>query len=207
MSSENINQTFKVLLLRIAKTISIIFHPMVFSLLVFTIIIFNNSIIHPQPFKILLTCLIFSNLLPITTLFLLQKKGIISDLDASIKEERILPLFLGIIFAIFGYVLLHIQEASLLVKGLMFCTITNTIVIIIITRYWKISIHAMGISGLLSVLWIHNKEYLLIMFIILISVAYSRVILNAHSIAQVTIGSILGLFLTLLQIHFLFLHI
>ena len=97
-------------------------------------------------------------------------------------EERILPLFLGIIFAIFGYVLLHIQEASLLVKGLMFCTITNTIVIIIITRYWKISIHAMGISGLLSVLWIHNKEYLLIMFIILISVAYSRVILNAHSL-------------------------
>lgn len=207
MSSENINQTFKVLLLRIAKTISIIFHPMVFSLLVFTIIIFNNRIIHPQPFKILLTCLIFSNLLPITTLFLLQKKGMISDLDASIKEERILPLFLGIIFAIFGYVLLHIQEASLLVKGLMFCTITNTIVIIIITRYWKISIHAMGISGLLSVLWIHNKEYLLIMFIILISVAYSRVILNAHSIAQVTIGSILGLFLTLIQIHFLFLHI
>jgi len=207
MSLENINQAFKTQLLIIAKTISIIFHPMIFSLLVFTIIIFNNSVIHPQSFTILFTCFIFSNLLPITTLFLLQKKGVISDLDASIKEERIMPLYLGVLFAILGYALLHIQGASLLVKGLMFCTITNTIVIIIITRYWKISIHAMGISGLLSVLWIHNKEYPFIMFIILLLVAYSRVILNAHSIAQVTIGSILGLFLTLIQIHFLFLHI
>jgi len=203
----NINQVFKIPLHKIAKTISIIFHPMIFSLLVFTIIIFNNGVIHPHPYKVLLTCFIFSNLLPITTLFILQKKGIISDLDASIKKERIMPLYLGVLFAIIGYVLLYIQEASVLVKGLMFCTITNTIIIIIITRYWKISIHAMGISGLLSVLWMHNKEYPLIMFIIIILVAYSRVILKAHNISQVTIGSILGLFLTLIQIHFLFLNI
>jgi membrane-associated phospholipid phosphatase len=145
--------------------------------------------------------------MPIVTLFLLQKKGVISDLDASIREERIMPLFLGVVFAIFGYLLLHIQEAGMLVKGLMFCTITNTLIIIIITRYWKISIHTMGISGLLSVLWIHSKEYPFIMFIILFFVAYSRVILKAHNIPQVTTGSLLGLILTLIQIHFLFVQI
>jgi membrane-associated phospholipid phosphatase len=118
-----------------------------------------------------------------------------------------MPLFLGIVFAIFGYLLIHIQEAGMLVKGLMFCTITNTIVIITITRYWKISIHTMGISCLLSVLWIHSKEYPFIMFIILFFVAYSRVILKAHNIPQVTIGSLLGLILTLIQIHFLFVQI
>jgi len=178
---------------------------MIFSLLVFIIIIFDNNIIHPQAFNIIMTCFLFSNLLPIMTLFLLQKKGLISDLDASIREERIMPLFLGVVYAIFGFLLLHIQEAGMLIKGLMFCTITNTIVILLITRYWKISIHAMGISGLLSVLWIHGIEYALIMFIILFLVAFSRVILKAHTVAQVTIGSILGLTLTFIQIHLLFL--
>ena len=135
----------------------------------------------------------------------MQKKGLISDLDASIKEERITPLLLGIGYAALGFLLLHIQEANMLIKGLMFCTITNTIVILLITRYWKISIHAMGISALLSVLWIHGIEYALIMFIILFLVAFSRVILKAHTVAQVTIGSILGLTLTFIQIHILFL--
>ena len=119
----------------------------------------------------------------------MQKKGVISDLDASIREERIMPLFLGVVFAIFGYLLLHIQEAGMLVKGLMFCTITNTLVIIIITRYWKISIHTMGVSGLLSVLWIHSKEYLFIMFKILFFVAYSRVILKAHNISRIIVSN------------------
>ena len=178
---------------------------MVFSFFVFIVIIFDNSIIHPGAIKILITCFLCSNLLPIITLFLLQKKGLISDLDASIKEERITPLLLGIGYAVLGFLLLHIQEANMLIKGLMFCTITNTIVILLITRYWKISIHAMGISGLLSVLWIHGIEYALIMFIILFLVAFSRVILKAHTVAQVTIGSILGLTLTFIQLHLLFL--
>ena len=201
----NINQAYNFQLFNTAKIISIIFHPMIFSLFVFIIIIFDNHIIHPQAFNIIMTCFLFSNLLPIMTLFLLQKKGLISDLDASIREERIMPLFLGVVYAIFGFLLLHIQEAGLLIKGLMFCTITNTIVIIIITRYWKISIHTMGISGLLSVLWIHGKEYPLIMFMILLLVAYSRVTLKAHTIPQVTIGLLLGSILTFFQIQLLFL--
>jgi len=65
----------------------------------------------------------------------------------------------------------------------------------------------MGMSGLLTVLWIHNNEYLFIMLIILLLVAYSRVVLRAHDILQVSVGSLLGLFLTLIQIHFLFQNI
>jgi len=203
----NIKLVFETPLVKFAKTISIIFHPMVFSLFVFTLIIFDNNEKHPHSFSILLTCFIFSNVLPILTLFYLQKKGVISDLDASIRKERIMPLFLGVFFATIGYAILHIQEAGLLVKGLMFCSITNTLVIIMITQYWKISIHTMGMSGLLSVLWIHNNEYLFIMLIILLLVAYSRVVLKAHDILQVSVGSLLGLFLTLIQIHFLFQYI
>ena len=177
---------------------------MIFSLLVFTIIIFDNTIIHSSAHSILLTCFLFSNVLPIITLLFLQKKGIISDLDASIRQERIMPLFLGVVYAVLGFLSLHIQEAGMLIKGLMFCTITNTIVIIIITQYWKISIHTMGVSGLLSVLWIHGLEYPVIMLIILLLVSTSRVIMKAHTIPQVTIGSLLGLILTLIQIHYFF---
>ena len=104
----NINQAYNFQLFNTAKIISIIFHPMIFSLFVFIIIIFDNHIIHPQAFNIIMTCFLFSNLLPIMTLFLLQKKGLISDLDASIREERIMPLFLGVVYAIFGFLLLEL---------------------------------------------------------------------------------------------------
>ena len=39
----DINQIFETPLVKLAKTISIIFHPMVFSLFVFTLIIFDNN--------------------------------------------------------------------------------------------------------------------------------------------------------------------
>ena len=137
-------------------------------------------------------------------MLILKKTGIISDLDASQKEQRIYPLMLGILYSGLGFLVLTLLQADALVRGLMFCYMTNTIITIIITRYWKISIHAMGIGGPIAVLWIAGFQYPIIRFIILLSVSYARVILKAHSINQVTAGSIAGLILTYAQLHLFF---
>ena len=177
---------------------------MIISLFVFIILIYDNPIIHPNAGRILTTCFLFSNLIPVITILVLQKYGIITDLDASIRKQRILPLSLGVLYAAIGFIVLTLQNADAIIRGLMFCFITNTVVIILITRYWKISIHAMGVAGLIAALWVNGEQFPLIMGFILVLVASARVLLKAHNISQVIVGSLLGMILTYLQLHLIF---
>ena len=191
-------------MIQLAKFLSIILHPMIISLLVYIILIYDNPIIHPNAGGILTTCFLFSNLIPIITIIVLQRYGIISDLDASIREQRIMPLSLVVLYAAIGFIVLTLQNADAIVRGLMFCFISNTVIIIIITRYWKISIHTMGVAGLLAALWVNGEQSPLIMGFILVLVTSARVVLKAHNISQVIVGSFLGIILTYVQLHFIF---
>jgi membrane-associated phospholipid phosphatase len=135
---------------------------------------------------------------------ILKKIGKISDLDASQKEQRIFPLTLGIIYSGIAFLILTYMQANPLVRGLMFCYMTNTIITILITRYWKISIHAIGVGGPIAVLWLAEFQYPIPALLILIAVSYSRVILKAHTILQAVAGALLGLVLTYSQLNFFF---
>ena len=188
----------------LASIISFIFHPMLISLAAFSLLIYSSNPIPENANSILAICFVFSNLIPIATVLILKKRGIISDLDASQKEQRIFPLTLGIIYSGIAFLILTYMQANPLVRGLMFCYMTNTIITILITRYWKISIHAMGGGGPIAVLWLAEFQYPLPALLILIAVSYSRVILKAHTILQAVAGALLGLVLTYSQLNFFF---
>lgn len=188
-----------------ARLVSLGFNPMVVSFFVFTILIFGATYGASNAWALWTTCLLFSNLLPIVTVLFLKHRGIISDLDASIKEQRILPLSLGVIYAGLGFFALHYQNAPPIVQGLMFCYMTNTLVILVITRYWKISIHVAGVAGPLAALWLFGWHFPLLILGVIILVATARVVLRAHTIAQVTAGVLMGWLLTWGQLNLWFL--
>jgi membrane-associated phospholipid phosphatase len=62
----------------------------------------------------------------------------------------------------------------------------------------------MGVAGLLTALWVNGTQSPLIMGFILVLVASARVVLKAHNISQVIVGSFLGMILTYVQLHFIF---
>lgn len=185
--------------------ISIIFHPLIISAYTFYILVYQIEDNLSNKNNIFFICLIFSNIIPIITVLYLKYKKIISDLDASIKEHRILPLSLGVVYASLGFIFLYNIQANVYVQGLMFSYITNSIIIILITKYWKISIHAIGVTGPFAVLYLFGYEYITLMILITILVCTARIILNAHDFKQVTIGSIFGFLSTFLQINLYFL--
>ena len=185
--------------------ISIIFHPLIISAYTFYILVYQIEDNLSNKNNIFFICLIFSNIIPIITVLYLKYKKIISDLDASIKEHRILPLSLGVVYASLGFIFLYNIQANLYVQGLMFSYITNSIIIILITKYWKISIHAIGVTGPFAVLYLFGYENISLMILITILVCAARIILNAHDFKQVTIGSIFGFLSTFLQINIYFL--
>jgi len=182
------------------STISFLFHPMLISFSVFYVLIFGRGTVNENASTQFIVCFIFSNLIPIITVLILKKTGKISDLDASEKKQRIFPLTLGIIYSGIAFLLLTYLKADVLVRGLMFTYMTNTLLIISITKFWKISIHTMGVAGPIAVLWLAGFQFPLTAAIILISVSYSRVILKHHSWTQVIAGSVTGLVITYLQL-------
>jgi membrane-associated phospholipid phosphatase len=113
-------------------------------------------------------------------------------------------LLLGVLYAGSGFIVLNYLNAGDLVRGLMFCYMTNTIIIIVITKYWKISIHAAGVAGPLTALWIHGVHSPFVVIFIVSILGWSRIILKAHNISQVLAGFILGSFLSGIQLLTLF---
>ena len=190
--------------IKLASLISVLFNPMLVSFVTFGILIFDHPIISVNAYFIFFSCFLFSNFIPFITVLFLKITGKISDLDASQKEQRLLPLFLGVLYAGFGFIVLNFLNAGDLVRGLMFCYMTNTIVIIIITKYWKISIHAAGVAGPLTALWIHGIHSPFVVIFIATLLGWARIILKAHNISQVLTGFILGSFLTGIQLITLF---
>ncbi len=190
---------------KFALAVSFIFHPMIISLAVFSVLIFSGISSTVNPYLVLLTCFVFSNLIPITTVVILKLSGRIDDLDASIKDQRLFPLTLGIGYTALGFISLTLLNANPLTQGLMFCYMTNTVLTLLINRFWKISIHSMGVSGPAAALWANGNHYPFLMISFIVLVSYSRVILKAHTPAQVFAGALLGLCSTYLQLQLFFL--
>ena len=95
--------------------------------------------------------------------------------------------------------------ASQLIKGLMFCYAFNTAIVWGITIYWKISIHMVGIGGPIIALWFSGFDHPIIMGVIIILVGIARIILRAHTPAQVITGTIFAMVLAYVELTLLFL--
>ena len=147
----------------------------------------------------------FSTALSIITVLYLKSQERISDLDASNREERIQPLVLGTIYCAVGFIFLMIIDTAPIVQGLMFCYAINTFLVWIITKKWKISIHAIGIGGPVTALWLYGIQVPVIMTLAVIAVCIARVLLKKHTIAQVLTGLIISINFTYLQLKYLFL--
>jgi hypothetical protein len=134
----------------------------------------------------------------------LHRAGYITDLYPDQRGERASLLVLGALCYFFGYGVLVWLRAPvfMLVAGCAFGL--NTVLVLWINRYWKISIHAVGVSGGVSVLMLAGGATLWPTLITLPLVAWARLRLRAHTPAQVTAGLALGGVSTMLLQAFVF---
>jgi len=65
-------------------------------------------------------------------------------------------------------------------------------VVLVITRFWKVSIHCATAGGLLGVLVAIFGLWALLGIVPLAAIAWSRVVLDAHTWLQVAVGTGLG---------------
>lgn len=188
---------------RTARIISTLFVPPSFAVILFPILTYmydKNTFMH---FTSILVALTFGFLFHILFFFYLRNKGKLVDEDASIKEERTLPFFVGAVFYLLGLIILVKAGVNVISIAFWFCYITNTLLIILINNFWKISAHTMGAAGPAALVYFVFGGYGLLFLLLLLLIAWARVYLKCHDIKQVTAGAFAGFLLTYIQLEFI----
>ena len=198
MSDQNIK--------KIGIILSYLIHPMVISFVTFSYLTYFSNILIEDKNLIFILCFTFSTILPIATFYFLKKNNLISDLDASKKEERLLPMSFGALFFFLGFVTLRMLNAQLLIQGIMFCGMINVILAWLITNYWKISIHAITLSSSITIFWILGYQNVFIIILILFILIIGRLLAQAHNLNQIMAGIFLGIISTFMCYIILFLQ-
>ncbi len=154
--------------------------------------------------RIYLITIVLTVILPLLSFFTMYKWGFISDLKMSVRKERILPTYISLVY--YGCFYYLIREITGLDEGII-CGVFGAILAVfianIITLFWKISIHGVGISlvagmflGTTEIRHVDHTYMVILLFILIGLVGFSRLYLNRHTPAQVLAGSLLGFFVT-----------
>ena len=186
---------------KIARLISTIFIPPTFTILIFS---YFALTLESELLKILVTFMvpfIFGLVAPILLFLILRKKGKIVDMDASIKEERTIPFFIAIVFYSVGLYFLILFKVNIISIAFWFCYISNTLITIMINKYWKISAHAMGAAGSFAASVSTFGLLGLTLLPVTILVGWSRIKLKCHTFLQVASGILVAFISTYIQMQ------
>ncbi len=200
------NNSFKLsnatlLINSIAKGVSAITHTPLIAIPIFLVI--SYYLLPMSDFIIIgSVSVFFGGLFPFILCYLYAKKKNL-EIDVPTKEDRIYPLLMVIPLYLIGLILLFLLRTPSIITVLMFCYFSLTIIVLLISLYWKISLHSMGVAGpAVFLIYIFGIPGLIFSLIIPL-VMWSRVYLRKHTVLQVIMGALLGFLLTTAQIYIL----
>jgi membrane-associated phospholipid phosphatase len=192
----------------LARILSTIFNPFLTALALFVILAHIGAKDTLDFWRLLFISTFFTSIGPMLYVFRLYAIDRISDLDMSVRAQREMVFTAFVIFDACGAAALWLAHAPRLMIAAMLGYLVSTIVVQYITRYWKISTHAIGITAPLAALTLLYGRQPLPFLVLIPMVCWARVYLKAHTIAQVIAGAALavattGFFFSLFHIGLL----
>jgi nitrate reductase NapE component len=188
-----------------ANFFSYIFHPAFIPIYVIAFLVY----IHPSYFsgfsqraKLQTVLISIINLVafPLLTVALLRAVGFIDSIFLRTRKDRIIPYMACGIFFFWAYTVFKKQEMyppimSTFILGVFLAASAGLIANI----YFKISMHAMGVGGVVGIFWVIAKENSMLMtwplaLAILITgiVCTSRMLVSNHTQKDIYIGLFVG---------------
>ena len=190
---------------KLAKIISIIFHPLLMPVYGMAIIFSAPTLFGYLPFnmkKLLILIMLVNNvLLPLSLLPFFIRMNIISSWTITEMKERNFPLIITTILYCITSFLIFRFNIPVFLKTYIFAACFISLIVTVINFWWKISLHSVGAGALISLVFILSLKMLTPLEWYLIStvvigglVLSSRLKLNLHSPQQVWIGLFTGFF-------------
>lgn len=154
--------------------------------------------------------------IPSILIYYLFRSGYIPSLYLDNRLDRRLPYFLtSIIYSVLTFLFATrmqlVSETSPEISVILGSITTSILLVGIISLYWKISAHSVGIGGvlgsLISITVKFGETDLILVLALLIGLAglvmSARLHLNAHTLAQVNVGLLIGLVVSMLAVSLL----
>lgn len=189
---------------RIAKLFTLVFHPLFVPFYMLLILLNVNTffaMMIPFKAKLFLTGLVFITtiLLPLLIVFLLYRLKLVKSFYLESREERIYPLLAAAVFYYITYYLLKSFSISFIFSYYMLGSTFLTILAMIISFYRKISLHMIGIGGMVGLLMglSLNLSLDLTWFVIAAIIlggflGFARIQSNSHKPSEIYSGFLVG---------------
>ena len=172
--------------MKLSKLISFAFHPILMPtyalLLLFQCIpLFSQFMDIEQKKQILKHTCIFTFFLPILSVYILKKLRVVSSYYMENQEERRGPLLFALGWYYLLFLFLETLHIHFVVVNLLIGAILILFLAVIISNFWKISLHMLGIGGVfgafLALQYLFSGKLFLIILLLFCSglVAYARI--------------------------------
>ena len=177
------------------------------------LMLFGNTLMATMPLSIkwfFLAVLALNTLVaPALCIGLLRAFRLIPDLRLSEPRQRLIPILIVLLSYVSCLMMLSDVMMAFLIRRFLFAAMGCVVLTLIVTPFWKISLHMTSIGGLLALLTALNASglgqfpYTLVLFILLAGLLGSaRLWLGSHNLAQIAAGLAGGYTIALLLILF-----
>lgn len=135
---------------------------------------------------------LFVCVLPLILLLVLVRLGKVTDHHVSDRKQRAPVLLMALVSILAGLLVLEAVGAPRSVVAMVLAVVGGVVVLAAVSPFWKMSGHAAAIScsAVIAVLMLGPAWAPLLLLVP--AVGWSRVVLRAHTLAQVVGGSLFG---------------
>lgn len=187
---------------KIAKIISVIFHPVLIPslgfLLLFATGLYNSMLTSEARNYILLVVFFSTATLPMLSVAMLALNPRFDVLMPN-SRDRIIPLLFSSVFYYIGYILLSRIHFLPVFKLFMIASVVVIVLLLLISFKWNISIHMAAIGSMSATFFALSfragvNPVVAIIIVVILSglIGTARLSLNKNSLPQVAAGYILG---------------
>jgi hypothetical protein len=189
---------------RFARLLTIVFHPLFVPFYMLMLLLNVNTffaMMIPVKAKLLLTAMVFLTtiLLPLLIVFLLYRMKVVKSFYLKSREERIYPLLAVAVFYYLTYFLLKRFSISFIFSYYMLGSTFLTILAMIISFYRKISLHMIGIGGMVGLLMGLSLSLSLDLTWFVVAaiflggfIGFARIQSNSHKPSEIYSGFLVG---------------
>ncbi|MFD9372018.1 hypothetical protein ACFWA6_30575 [Streptomyces sp. NPDC060020] len=135
---------------------------------------------------------LFCGVVPIGIIVLGVRRGALTDQHIRVRRQRLVPMGLSLLSVVAGITLLHVLGAPGQVFALVVAMLVGLVSSLLVTVGWQISIHMSVAGGTVMILALVFGPPVLPAVLIAAAVGWSRLVLKAHTPAQLLAGTALG---------------
>lgn len=185
-----------------ARLLSMVFRPYYMPIVGF-VSLFTFTYLNLLPFyykiPILLMVYVFTILLPRLCIWVYRKLNGWAPVQLRLRENRVVPYILFILSYVACLYLMYRMHLPRYMCGILYSALLIQMACAIVNIWWKISVHSAGSGGVIgallaySVLFMFNPVWWLCLLILIAgAVGTARMLLRQHSLAQIVVGTLVG---------------